>query len=118
MVIDPKGLILCSNLQLTGMAGAFMGMGMGRGGAVPTNIRVLIGDDTQGLKAKLLARDSELDLAWIELTEPAPKPLAAVDLTKATKPRHRSGPGLPAPHGQILRSRAGHPRSSGQCPYP
>ncbi len=88
VAIDPKGLVLCSNVQLTGLAGAFGGMGMmGRGGAVPTNIRVMIGDDAQGLKAKLLARDSELDLAWIELTEPAPKPLVYVDLAKALKPR-------------------------------
>jgi hypothetical protein len=88
VAIDPKGLILCSNIQLTGLAAAFSGMGMmAGGGAVPTNIRVVIGDDANGLKAKLLARDSELDLAWIELTEPAPKPLACVDLTKAVKPR-------------------------------
>lgn len=88
VVIDPKGLVLCSNIQLTSLAGAFSGLGMmGGGGAVPTNIRVVVGDDAQGLKAKLLARDSELDLAWIELTEPAPKPLAFVDLAKAVKPR-------------------------------
>lgn len=88
VVIDPKGLILCSNIQLTALAGAFSGLGMmGGGGAVPTNIRILAGDDTQGLKAKLLARDSELDLAWLQLNEPPPKPLASIDLAKSAKPR-------------------------------
>ncbi|GMV98699.1 MAG: trypsin-like peptidase domain-containing protein [Phycisphaerae bacterium] len=86
VVIDPKGLVLCSNIQLTGLAMA-MSM-MGRGAApVPTNIRVLAGDDTQGVKAKLLARDKELDLAWIQLNDPPAKPLAFVDLARSARPR-------------------------------
>ncbi|HOL24707.1 MAG: serine protease [Phycisphaerae bacterium] len=86
VVIDPQGLVLCSNVQLTGLAAAFSGVGF-QGSAVPTNIRVLVGEDPQGLKAKLLARDTELDLAWIRLTEKPPAPLASIDLAKAAKPR-------------------------------
>lgn len=85
VMIDPKGLVLCSNMQLTGLS--VLMSGMTRGAAMPTNIRIMAGEDAQGVKARLLARDSELDLAWIEVEEPPAKAFAFVDLSKAIKPR-------------------------------
>lgn len=79
IVIDPKGLILVSNLEMGGAP-------RGRESAQAKEIKVLIGDDTQGLPAKLIGRDSELELAWVQLDTPADKPLAALDTSKTTMP--------------------------------
>ena len=76
LVIDPAGLILVSNLEIGGS------IGRGRESAQAKEIRVLIGDDTQGLPAKIIGRDTELELAWVQLDKPAEKPLAFVDPAK------------------------------------
>ncbi len=85
VMIDAKGLVLCSNSQIGGYYG-MMGSMMGGGGVTvtPTDVKVLIGDDTEGLKAKVLARDTELDLAWIQIDKPGDKDLAFVDLTRSS----------------------------------
>lgn len=76
-VIDPSGLILSSNNAFGGLMARFGGPT-----PTPTDIKVLIGDDTQGVEAKFFARDSELGLAWVQLTTPPAKPLTAIDLSK------------------------------------
>jgi len=81
VMIEPDGLVLCSNGALGGSR-FFRRMGSIR----PTDIKVLIGDDTEGLPAKLVARDSELDLAWVRLDQPGEKPFPHLDLTKAASP--------------------------------
>jgi S1-C subfamily serine protease len=81
IVIDPTGVILCSNVQTGGLVAM-----MGGGAANPTDMKVLIGDDTEGKKARLLTRDSELDLAWVKLDEPPTSPLKFVDLSKGVAP--------------------------------
>jgi hypothetical protein len=57
--------------------------------ATPEDIEVLVGDSTEGLSARLVARDSDLDLAWVQIDEP-PAGLAAIDL----------GAGVPAKIGE------------------
>ncbi len=79
-VIEPTGLILSSNFSLGGMMAR-----MGRGSATPTDLKVLIGDDTQGLKAKIVARDTELGLAWVQLDDAPAKPLAFIDFSAGTE---------------------------------
>lgn len=85
VMIEKSGLVLVSNTQL----GGYMGMMASRmGGGVtpnPTDLKVLVGDDTEGLKAKFLARDKDVDLAWIQIDDPkaAGKTFASVDLAKA-----------------------------------
>jgi S1-C subfamily serine protease len=79
-VIEPTGLILSSNFSLGGMMAR-----MGRGSATPTDLKVLIGDDTQGLKAKIVARDTELGLAWVQLDEAPAKPLTFIDFSAGTE---------------------------------
>lgn len=64
LMIDPKGLILVSNTMIGGMMKQFT--------ITPTNIRVLFEDDdagADGISAKLIARDSELDLAWFQIDD-------------------------------------------------
>jgi S1-C subfamily serine protease len=79
-VIDPAGLILSNNNAFGGLAARFGGPT-----PTPTEIKVLIGEDTQGVDAKFMARDSELGLAWVQLSEAPAKPLAFVDLTKSSE---------------------------------
>ncbi len=85
VMIEPGGLVLCANSSMGGLSGMmsrFMGGGMT---ATPTDIKVLIGDDTEGLEAKLLARDSDLDLAWVQIKEPGDKQFEFVDFTNGPK---------------------------------
>jgi hypothetical protein len=82
IMIDPKGLVLCSNTALGGPS-FFRRFGT----ATPTDIKVLIGEDTEGRDAKLLARDSELDLAWVQIKRPGDEAFAHIDLSKTTTPR-------------------------------
>jgi hypothetical protein len=89
VMIDAKGLALCSNTQLGGfvaMMKRMMGPMMGEASAAPTDLKVLVGDDTEGKEAELLARDTELDLAWVRIKEPGDKPYEFVDLSKGVTP--------------------------------
>lgn len=83
-MIDAKGLILCTNLQMGGIPPQLAKrMGGGNFTLTPTKIKVLIGDDADGVDAKLIARDSDLDLAWVRIDKPADKPYTFVDFAKA-----------------------------------
>jgi S1-C subfamily serine protease len=83
-MIDAKGLVLCSNTQLGGIGGFMRSMGR-EITATPTDIKVLVGDDTEGLEAKLLARDTELDLAWVQIKDPGDRKFAFVNLDNAAQ---------------------------------
>jgi S1-C subfamily serine protease len=84
VVIDPKGVVLCAHSQLEGFVSMMRRMMGGMGGdlsATPTDLKVLIGDDTEGVEAELLSHDTELDLAWIKLKEAPSTPLTYVDFS-------------------------------------
>lgn len=68
VVIGPDGLLLCSDSRLGG------------GTATPTDIKVLIGDDTEGLDAQVIARDSELDLTWMRISALGERQLAFISV--------------------------------------
>jgi hypothetical protein len=74
LMIDPKGLLVMSGSEI----GSRKGMTV-----TPKEIKVLIGDDTEGVLAKLIGRDSELDLAWLRIEKPADKGYSAIDPAKA-----------------------------------
>lgn len=78
-MIDKSGLVLCSGVQL-GTSKLFRQMGT----ATPTDLKVLIGDDTVGIEAKLLATDAELDLAWVRVKDASklPADLKYIDFSK------------------------------------
>jgi S1-C subfamily serine protease len=80
LMMEPAGLAVVSNIKMGGFASR---MGMT---ANPTNIKVLIGDDTEGLKGKILARDSELDLCWVQIDDEKAKgkTYTAVDFSSGT----------------------------------
>lgn len=80
VMIDPKGLVLVNSTEMGGMMSRLMG---GEGPkATPSEIKVLVGDDTTGVDAKVIARDSELDLTWVKVEKAPETPYAFVDLTK------------------------------------
>jgi hypothetical protein len=64
VIVEGDGLIIVSNIQIGGLAAR-------SGNAVtPSDFKVLIGDDTQGVDATIIARDSDLQLAWLRIKEP------------------------------------------------
>ncbi len=87
LMIEETGLVLTSNILLGGIPEAQKAAMAGRGGfnRSPKDLKVLIGDDHEGVDAKLVARDSELDLAWVQITDAAGKSFARVDLSQSVK---------------------------------
>lgn len=79
LMVGPKGMVLCSSVQL----GTSKLMKRFSGTATPTDIKILIGDDTEGVEAKLLATDADLDLSWLQIKEPGKEDYAFVDFAKA-----------------------------------
>lgn len=90
VMIDEKGLVLCSNSRLGGaltFVTRMMGGNMSGVSITPTDIKVIVGDAAEGVDAKFVARDTELDLAWIQIKEPGDKKFAFIDLTKSATPK-------------------------------
>lgn len=89
VMIRPDGLVLCSNTQLGGTAGMMRRVlgSLGEVTTTPTDLKVLIGDDTEGVEAELVARDTELDLAWVRIKQPAAQEYAHVDFAAAAEPK-------------------------------
>jgi hypothetical protein len=84
VMIEPTGLVLCANSVLLGQAGLMARFQPEAGISVtPTDVKVLIGDDTEGVKARVLSRDTDLDLAWLQIDEPSTTPYTFVDLHNA-----------------------------------
>ena len=80
LMIDAKGLILCSNTELggyVGMLGRMMGQGMSLT-ANPTNVRLVM-DDGEEVPATVLTRDSDRDLVWLRLDEMGEKTFPFLD---------------------------------------
>ncbi len=72
LLIDADGLVLCSNTEVGGYV-SLMSQLMGRGAgsfdvtATPRDIEVLLEGRSEGLESRILARDTERDLAWIQI---------------------------------------------------
>lgn len=92
IMIADDGLVLCANSQMGG--GPMVRPGMS---ATPSEIKILIGDDNQGLDARLMARDSELDLCWLKIKEPGTRKFATVN------PAKQPGKGLGEPICSLIR---------------
>lgn len=71
LLIGGDGLLLCSNNEMGGYVQQLTQL-MNRGPmpavvSTPKELRVLLGNDSKGLPAKVIARDSDRDLAWLRL---------------------------------------------------
>ncbi len=89
VMVEASGLVLCSNTQLGGIPPAMKRMIARFGGdfsATPTDIKVLAGDDQEGVEGELMARDSELDLAWVRIKK-AQREYPYIDFGKPGVPR-------------------------------
>ncbi len=82
VMIEKTGLVLVANTYL----GGFMSRFGGGPTPTPTDIKVLVGDDTQGVEAKMIAKDGELDLAWIQINEPAADGYSFISFDHAANP--------------------------------
>lgn len=76
-IVSADGLVVTSALPLG------MGPQMGDGAPTPGDFKILIGDDTTGVDATMVARDSELGLVWLKISQPKSEGYAFVDFTKA-----------------------------------
>lgn len=91
VVVDPGGLILLSNLQISASrindllraTGAAPGVDFKM---TPTRFEVKLDGDDRGRPALLAAVDSQLDLAFLQLEEPPAEPLPAIDFSAAVDP--------------------------------
>lgn len=86
VMVDPRGIVLASNSELGGLPASvrrILNMLGGEISVVPSDIKVLVGDDTEGLDGELFARDSELDLAWVRIKDPGGRSYRAIDLAKS-----------------------------------
>ncbi len=92
LTVSPEGLILCSTTQLGGYTAITQRM-MGRMGlsaeiaATPTRLKVLLAGDSKPREARLLGRDTDLDLSWLELASPPAAPLPYFDFARGRAAR-------------------------------
>lgn len=75
-LISEDGLVLLSNSMMGGWYAMF-----GEMQVVPRDVKVLIEDDTEGLSATIVARDSERDLCWVKLDETPETPLPHLNIS-------------------------------------
>jgi len=81
VMIRADGLVLASNVVLNPAS-----VQPGGVTAVPTDVKILIGDDTEGVPARLVATDKELDLAWVQIDQPTAEGYKALDLGASSTP--------------------------------
>ncbi|CAG1010458.1 hypothetical protein PHYC_03855 [Phycisphaerales bacterium] len=77
VMIEKTGLVLASTMGLGEMDSRFGGVAIS-----PTQIKVLIGEDTQGIDAKMIARDSDLALGWFQIEKADEKGYAFLDFAQ------------------------------------
>jgi hypothetical protein len=95
VVADASGLVMISNDALEGNAGMFrrmMARRPGGGGghgvtASPTDLKVLFGSESKEHDAVLVARDSNLGLAFVQILDLEGKTPPTVDLAKGVEPK-------------------------------
>jgi hypothetical protein len=91
-MIDAQGLILCSNTQLNGYTGIMQRV-TGRMGfssdlsASPSQIKVLVSGEAKPLAARLVVRDTDLDLVWLQIEEPGDRQFPYIDFARSATPR-------------------------------
>jgi hypothetical protein len=89
-VVDPSGLVLVANDSLEGgLSQAQRTQFKARGievSVVPTDFKVLFGNEAKEHPATIVARDSNLGLCFLQLLDADTKPPGALDLTKTAPP--------------------------------
>lgn len=71
VMVREDGIVMVSSAMMFG----YEGMGFE---VRPRDIKIKVGDDTEGVAAEVIIRDRERDLAWLKITEPGETKFAAV----------------------------------------
>lgn len=79
VLISADGQVLLTNSMMGGLYGMMGGFQM-----TPRDIKVMIGDDTEGVPATLVARDSDRDLCWIKLDDEPEEALPFINIAEDT----------------------------------
>ena len=90
VVVDPSGLVMVANDGFDGGASMMRAMLKQRGGDLstsPTGLVVLYGNESTEHPAVLVARDSTLGLAFVQVIDAEAGKLPAVDLGQGGEPR-------------------------------
>ena len=91
VMVSPDGLVLTANSRLQGLMSMSMRMrGGGPDGTMPQSdaedIKIIIGDDdSEKYEAKLVARDSDLDLAWVQIVDTKGQTFKYVDFQNSAQ---------------------------------
>ena len=120
-VVDPSGLVLVSNLNLGGDSGGVIRRLLSRApgasfSADPVDLKVTVeGGEEKELDAVLVARDSVLGLAFVQVLDLKDRRLASVDLSVGAKAPAPS-PEVRVRPGQTLFGVTRHSRAWDQAP--
>ena len=85
LVVDASGLVLLANESLEGIPPNLKRMIRRQGAEVtgtPSDLKVLFGSDSKEYEAVVVARDTNLGLAYVQVTDAEAKSPPAVDLSK------------------------------------
>lgn len=92
VLVSPDGLVVVANSSLDPMGGMkFQVMGGMPGMEMPEpknetgDYRIIVGDETEENEARLVARDSELDLAWFRMTKAKGRTFPYLQLGDSTR---------------------------------
>ena len=83
-MISAKGLVVCSNNQLSGFLGLMKQFSKSSGdemSATPRDIKVLVDGQNESFDAAIVARDTELDMIWLQVVNTGLKPFSFIDFS-------------------------------------
>lgn len=89
-IVDPTGVVMVGNDEFDGQMGAMKALMKARGMEMtmsPADVKVLFGSDSKEYPAVIVARDSTLGLAFVQILDLEGKTPEAIDLTKGASPR-------------------------------
>ncbi len=89
IVVNDQGLIMSSNAHFDPASTALLPpqlRGKVEVKATPTDLKVLFGNEEEEYEAQLVARDSDLDLAFVQILDLKGKTVKPIDLTAGVEP--------------------------------
>jgi len=84
-MISSGGLLTCSNNQLSGFVNIIKQVSGAAGNgisATPKNMEVLVGPEAESFDVEIVARDTELDMVWLQISEAGERSFAHVDFSE------------------------------------
>jgi hypothetical protein len=88
VMIDPSGLVMLANDHFAVQMPAFMRR-RGGGGveSAPSKVKILFGNEAKEHDAVIVARDSNLNIAFVQILDIEKREVSSVDLSKAAETR-------------------------------